>query len=249
MSRIGPVAVRFDRVSKTIAQTSILEDVSFEVRRGAAFSILGRRGTGKTIALKLAIGLLKPDRGSIFINDQDIAELDHPALLQVRKSTGFVFQGAALFDSMSVAENIAFPLRCNRKRLPGELRETVRQQLAQVGLEQEIDKMPNDLSVGMRKLLGFARALACDPAILLVDDPWNGIDSVTAALIRDVLSGLRRRLGTTLLIAGNRMTDVGSVSEQLAVLDEGRIVACGAPNEVARSDHPVVKQFVLQQDF
>jgi phospholipid/cholesterol/gamma-HCH transport system ATP-binding protein len=243
------VAVRFDRVSKWIGATRILEDVSFEVPRGTAFSILGRRGAGKTVALKLSIGLLKPDEGRIFVNNDDIAELDHSALLKVRKSIGFVFQQAAVFDSISVAENIAFPLRCSSKKTGGELHERVYQQLRKVGLEHDIDRMPDDLSVGMRKLLGFARALSCDPAILLLDDPWNGLDSVTVDLIRDRLLSLKQRRGATLLIAANKMTDVQSMADQLAVLDGGRMIACGSPNEVARSDHPLVRQFVLQQDF
>jgi phospholipid/cholesterol/gamma-HCH transport system ATP-binding protein len=249
MSRDEEVAVRFDRVSKSIGATRILEDVSFEVPRGAAFSILGRRGAGKTIVLKLSIGLLKPDRGRIFVNNADITALDHLALLKVRKSIGFVFQQAAVFDSISVAENIAFPLRCSSKRTEAELHERVYQQLLQVGLEHDIDRMPDDLSVGMRKLLGFARALACDPAILLLDDPWNGVDSVTVDLIRDRLLSLKHRRGATLLIAANKMTDVQSMSDQLAILDGGHMIACGSPNEVARSDHPLVRQFVLQQDF
>ena len=248
MSWCEGVAVRFDRVSKSIGATRILEDVSFEVPRGTALTILGRRGAGKTIALKLSIGLLKPDRGRIFVNNDDITALGHSALLQVRKSIGFVFQQAAVFDSLSVAENIAFPLRCS-KETEGELHERVYQQLLQVGLEQDIDRMPDDLSVGMRKLLGFARALSCDPAILLLDDPWNGVDSVTADLIRDRLLSLKHRRGTTLLIAANKMTDVQSMTDQLAVLDGGHMIACGPLNEVARSDHPVVRQFVLQQDF
>lgn len=250
MSRVEELAVRFDRVSKSIGPTRILEDVSFEVPRGTAFSILGRQGSGKTIALKLSIGLMKPDLGRIFINNQDITALDHSRLLQVRRSIGFVFQTAAVFDSISVAENIAFPLRCcSRGRPASELRDKVRQQLLQVGLEQDRDKMPNDLSTGMRQLLGFARALACDPDILLLDDPWCGVDSVTVARMRELLLGLKQRRGTTLLIAGNKMSDVRGISEQLAVLDGGRVIACGSPNEVAQSDHPVVKEFVLQQDF
>jgi phospholipid/cholesterol/gamma-HCH transport system ATP-binding protein len=242
------MAVRFDRVSKSMGETDILEDISFEVPRGTVFSILGRSGAGKTIALKLSIGLLKPDLGRIFINNQDITALDHPGLLHIRRSTGFVFQTSAIFDSISVAENVAFPLRCATHSPESKLRERVHQHLDQVGLGQESGKMPNDLSVGMRKLLGFARALASDPEILLLDDPWSGIDSVTSALIRELLLSLREHRGTTLLITANRMTEVWSISEQLAVLDGGRIIACGSPNEVARSDHPVVRQFLLQ-DF
>jgi phospholipid/cholesterol/gamma-HCH transport system ATP-binding protein len=248
MRPVEDAAVRFDRVSKSIGETDILEDVTFEVPRGSVFSIIGRRGAGKTITLKLTIGLLKPDLGSIFINNQDITALDHAGLLKIRRSTGFVFQTSAIFDSISVAENVAFPLRCATHSPESKLRDIVRQQLNRVGLGEDSYKMPNDLSVGMRKLLAFARTLASDPAILLLDDPWCGVDSVTGALIRELLLSLKERRGTTLLITANRLAEVRSLSEQLAVLDEGRIVALGSPDEVVRSDHPAVKQFVLQ-DF
>ena len=246
MMAAADVAVRFEQVSKSIGDIGVLEDITFKVPRGTVFSILGRLGAGKTTALKLSIGLLRPDQGRIFLNNQDITEMDHPGLLDVRRATGFVFQTSAVFDSISVAENVAFPLRCATHSPESELRERVREQLAQVGLEQDGDRMPNDLSAGMRKLLGFARALASDPAILLLDDPWCGIDSDTGEVIRELLLELKERQGTTLLIAANRMSEVRSFSDQLAVLDEGRMIACGSPDEVERNDHPFVKQFILQ---
>jgi phospholipid/cholesterol/gamma-HCH transport system ATP-binding protein len=240
------VAVRFDGVSKSIGETDILDDISFEVPRGAAFSIVGRSGAGKTVALKLSIGLLKPDLGRVFLNGQDITAMDHQGLLHVRRSTGFVFQTSAIFDSISVAENVAFPLRCSTGIPESRLRDKVRQELDRVGLAEDSSKMPNDLSFGMRKLLGFARALASDPAILLLDDPWSGVDSVTGAHIRELLLNLKNRPGTTLLIAANRIADVRGLCEHLAVLDDGRLIACGSPSEVERSDHPLVRQFFLQ---
>jgi phospholipid/cholesterol/gamma-HCH transport system ATP-binding protein len=243
------VAVRFDHVSKSIGATRVLDDVTFEIPRGAAFSILGRRGTGKTIALKLSIGLLKPDQGRIFINQEEITALDVPDLLRIRQSTGFVFQNAAIFDSISVAENIAFPLRYNCEKPEIEIQEKVRQQLQQVGLEEVGDKMPVDLSVGMRKLLGFARALACNPAILLLDDPWNGLDSITAELVRKLLLDLKQRRRTTLFVIDNKMTEVRHISDQIAILDGGRIIACDSPSELARCDNTIVKQFVSQEGF
>lgn len=246
----GSMAVRFDHVSKSIGTMRILEDASVEIARGTACAILGCRGTGKTITLKLAIGLLKPDRGGIYINGEDITALDTPSLLRVRRSTGFVFQNSAIFDSISVAENIAFPLRYNNARKPErEIQDKVRQLLAQVGLERDSHKMPVELSVGMRKLLGFARALACDPAILLLDDPWNGLDSITASLVRGLLLDLKQRRQTTLLIAANKLTDVRHICDRVAILDGGHMITCGPPNEVARSDSQVGRGFVSQEGF
>lgn len=243
------VAVRFERVSKSMGATRILEDVSFEIPRGTAFSILGRRGAGKTTVLKLSIGLLQPDRGRLFVNQEEISGLNTSGLLRVRKSTGFVFQNSAVFDSISVAENIAFPLRYNSGKSEREIQEKVHEQLVQVGLEQDGDKMPVDLSVGMRKLLGFARALAYDPAILLLDDPWDGVDSITAATIRVLLLDLKQRRRTTLLIAANKVTDVRHISDQFAILDGAHMIACGPPDEVAGCDNPIMQQFFSEEDI
>lgn len=244
------LAIRFDGVSKSIGATHILEDLSFEVPHGTAFSILGRRGAGKTTALKLAIGLQRPDRGRIFLNREEITGLDAAGLLRIRRSTGFVFQNSAIFDSISVAENIAFPLRYNSGTSESEIQETVHRQLLQVGLEQDGEKMPAALSVGMRKLLGFARALACDPAILLLDDPWDGVDSITAAAIRRLLLDLKQRRRTTFLITVNKMTELRHIADQFAILDGGRLIAGSLSNAMAgNDDDSVMKQFVSQEDI
>jgi phospholipid/cholesterol/gamma-HCH transport system ATP-binding protein len=237
------VAVRFDRVSKSIDEARVLEDVSFEISRGTAFSILGRRGAGKTMLLKLAIGLLKPDRGRIFVNGEDITALDTPDLLRVRRSTGFVFQNSAAFDSICVAENVAFPLRYHSDKPESEIQDKVRELLIQADLEQDRYTMPVDLSVGMRKLLGFARALACDPALLVIDDPWNGVDSITVNRICRLLLDLKRRRGTTLLIAANKVPDVQRLCDQLAILDGGHLITCGPPDELARCGNPLASEF------
>jgi phospholipid/cholesterol/gamma-HCH transport system ATP-binding protein len=237
------VAVRFDRVSKSVDEARVLEDVSFEISRGTAFSILGRRGAGKTMLLKLAIGLLKPDRGKIFVNGEDITALDTPDLLRVRRSTGFVFQNSAAFDSICVAENVALPLRYHSDKPESEIQDKVRELLIQADLEQDRYTMPVELSVGMRKLLGFARALACDPALLVIDDPWNGVDSITVTRICRLLLDLKRRRGTTLLIAANKVPDVQRICDQLAILDGGHLITCGPPDELARCGNPVASEF------
>jgi phospholipid/cholesterol/gamma-HCH transport system ATP-binding protein len=242
-------AVRFDRVSKEIGTERILEEVSFIVPRGTALSILGRRGAGKTTVLKLAIGLAKPDRGNIYINGEDVNALDPAELLRVRRSTGFVFQNSAVFDSVTVSENIALPLRYNSGMRKRDIDEKVQHHLLQVGLERDGHRMPDTLSVGMRKLLGFARALASDPAILLLDDPWNGVDASTAASILVLLLDLKQTQRTTLLIIANKISAVRSISDQIAVLDGGRLLTCGSLTEVERCEHSLVKQFLSQEDF
>ena len=249
MSPEEVAAIRFDRVSKSLGEERILDDVSFAVPRGTALSILGRRGAGKTIALKLSIGLGKPDHGRVLIYGEDVNTLDPPELLRLRRSTGFVFQNSAVFDSVTVAENIALPLRYNSGMAKAEINEKVHQHLLQVGLERDGNKMPDKLSVGMRKLLGFARALASDPAILLLDDPWNGVDSTTAASIRKLLLDLKQNRQTTLLIIANRISAVRTISDQVAVLDGGRLLACGPFTEVERCEHSLVQQFLSQEDF
>src|SRR5512140_1011896 len=166
MSAAGS-AIRFDHVSKSFDDQRVLDDVSFEVPRGTACCILGRSGTGKSVTLKLLMGLLKPDAGRIYVNDVEIEALDSAGLVDVRKSIGFLFQYSALFDSLSVAENVAFPLRRPARMSETEIARSVREGLAEVGLEDDLDKMPLDLSGGMRKRVGLARALALKPAILL----------------------------------------------------------------------------------
>ena len=146
-------------------------------------------------------------------------------------------------------ENIALPLRYNSGKPKREIQEKVHQHLLQVGLERDGNKMPDKLSVGMRKLLGFARALASDPAILLLDDPWNGVDASTASSIRTLLLDLKQKQSTTLLIVANRISAVRSISDQIAVLDGGRLLACGSFTEVERCEHSLVKQFLSQEDF
>jgi phospholipid/cholesterol/gamma-HCH transport system ATP-binding protein len=242
-------AVRFDRVTKIIGAERILEDVSFAVPRGTALSILGRRGAGKTTLLKLSIGLAKPDHGRIFIHGEDVTALDAADLLRVRRSTGFVFQNSAVFDSVTVSENIALPLRYNSGKQKREIQEKVHQHLLQVGLERDGHRMPDTLSVGMRKLLAFARALASDPAILLLDDPWNGVDASTASSIRTLLLDLKQKQRTTLLIVANKISAVRSISDQIAVLDGGHLLTCGSITEVERCEHSLVKQFLSQEDF
>jgi phospholipid/cholesterol/gamma-HCH transport system ATP-binding protein len=234
-------AIRIEHLSKSFDGRAVLEDVSFQVAHGEAFGILGKSGTGKSVTLKLVIGLLGADGGRISIDGEEIQQLDRDHLLRVRRTVGFMFQDAALFDSISVAQNVAFPLRRHTARSNGEISAIVRQKLEVVGLEEHADKMPSDLSGGMRKRAGLARALALDPPILLVDEPNSGLDPVTASEIYSLLAGLKKKQNVTLLLVTHDAAGVRGFADRLGVLDKGHLIASGAPEELAKSKDELVR--------
>ena len=239
-----PPAIRFDDVSKSFGGKHVLENVSFDVPQGEVCCILGRSGTGKSVTLKLLLGLLKPDSGKIVMNDLEIEALDSAHLVEARKTMGFLFQYSALFDSMSVAENVAFPLRRHTSMSEKEIQVAVRERLASVGLENDLDQMPLELSGGMRKRVGLARALALDPSILLVDEPSSGLDPVTTREIDTLLLGLKSAGNTTIVVVTHNMTSARRIGDQLIVLSEGHIVAQGSVMEMDQSKIEVVRQFM-----
>jgi phospholipid/cholesterol/gamma-HCH transport system ATP-binding protein len=231
-------------VSKSFGGKHVLDNVSFDVPQGGVCCILGRSGTGKSVTLKLLLGLLKPDSGKIFMNDLGIEALDSAHLVQARKAMGFLFQYSALFDSMSVGENVAFPLRRHTSMSEKEIQDAVRERLASVGLENDLDQMPLELSGGMRKRVGLARALALDPSILLVDEPSSGLDPVTTREIDTLLLGLKSAGKTTIVVVTHNMTSARRIGDQLIVLSEGHIVAQGSVKEMDGSSIEVVRQFM-----
>lgn len=243
MSGILPT-IRFDDVSKSFGGKHVLANVSFDVPQGEVCCILGRSGTGKSVTLKLLLGLLKPDSGKIFMNDLEIEELDSAHLIKARKSMGFLFQYSALFDSMTVGENVAFPLRRHTSMSEKEIQDAVRERLASVGLENDLDQMPLELSGGMRKRAGLARALALDPSILLVDEPSSGLDPVTTREIDTLLLGLKSAGNTTIVVVTHNMTSARRIGDRLIVLSEGHIVAQGSVTEMDQSNMEVVRQFM-----
>ena len=236
--------IRFESVSKSFGSKRILQDVSFDIARGSAFCILGRSGTGKSVTLKLMIGLLRPEQGKIFVESQEITALNVRELPPIRKTMGFLFQNAALFDSLSVGENVAFPLRRHTDKPEADIQDRARQKLAQVGLEHEYEKMPADLSGGMRKRAGLARALALDPSILLVDEPSAGLDPMTSSEIDNLLLKLKSERDTTLVVVTHNIPSARRIGDELVVLHEGRFIAHGTAEELDLSEHTVVQQFM-----
>ena len=239
-------AVRFDHVSKAFGTLKVLDDISFEIPMGQAFCLLGRSGTGKSVALRHIVGLLRPDSGRVFVEERDMTALAGRELAEVRKHMGFVFQNAALFDSMSVGENVAFPMRRHTDWSESEIRERVTQRLADVGLDKDFDKMPGDLSGGMKKRAGLARAMALDPPILLVDEPSAGLDPITAAEIDELLVKTKQG-GTTLVVVTHHIPSARVIGDGFAVLQDGRMLASGTLETLDASADPVVQAFMRAQ--
>jgi phospholipid/cholesterol/gamma-HCH transport system ATP-binding protein len=240
-------AVRLEDVSKAFGERTVLDHVSFEVATGRALVILGRSGTGKSVTLKHIIGLIKPDGGRVFVQDEEVSALSGADLAGVRRSIGFLFQNAALFDSITVGENVAFPLRRHTRMKENEIRDRAREKLAAVGLEREYERMPAALSGGMRKRAGLARALALDPSILLVDEPSAGLDPLTADEIDDLLLALKSDGKTSLIIVTHNIPSARRLADEMLMLHEGRILAQGTSENFDRSDHELVRAFMTSR--
>jgi len=240
-------AVRLDHVTKAFGSRKVLDDVSFDVPSGSGFVILGRSGTGKSVTLRHMIALVRPDSGRVFVRQDEISALTGPALSSVRRRIGFLFQNAALFDSISVGENVAFPLRRHTKMGEQEIRTRATEKLAAVGFESDYDKMPATLSGGMRKRAGLARALALDPEILLVDEPSAGLDPITAGEIDTLLGDLKQRGGVTLVVVTHNIPSARRLGDELLMLHEGRIIARGSPGDMDRSTDELVRAFMTSQ--
>ncbi len=222
----------------------MLDNVTLEVPAGCGFIILGRSGTGKSVTLRHIIGLVRPDSGRVFVEGSDITELQGAELAAVRKQVGFLFQSAALFDSISVGENVAFPMRRHTKLHDAEIRERARAKLESVGLGGDYDKMPGDLSGGMRKRAGLARAMALDPRVLLVDEPSAGLDPITSEEIDELLLGLKQDEKTTLIVVTHNIPSARKLGDQLVMLDKGKIAAQGTVEDLEKSDNELVRAFM-----
>ena len=240
----APPAIELRQVHKSFGGRPVLDDVSLTVATGQGVCILGRSGTGKSVTLKHIVGLITPDAGSVLVQGEDITGMSSRDLSRVRRQIGFLFQNAALFDSIGVGANVEFPLRRHTRLSRNEIRSRAERLLAQVGLEREYDKMPADLSGGMRKRAGLARALALDPPILLADEPSAGLDPITSAEIDALLVELKQRANTTLVVVTHNVPSARAIGDELIFLDQGRVIAKGAPKTLDGSDVSLVRQFM-----
>jgi phospholipid/cholesterol/gamma-HCH transport system ATP-binding protein len=240
-------AVRFDHVTTVLGGRTVLDDISFDINPGESVVVLGKSGTGKSVTLKTIMGLMTPDAGRVFVQGEEVTEAPRHVLSEIRQGLGFLFQNAALFDSISVGENVAFPLRRHTDCDEREIEKIVASKLAQVGLEADYDKMPSQLSGGMKKRVGLARAMVMDPPVLLVDEPSAGLDPITACEIDELLCALRDGQETTLVVVTHNIPSARKVGRRMMVLDSGRIVAEGTAEELDRSTLPLVQAFMKSE--
>jgi phospholipid/cholesterol/gamma-HCH transport system ATP-binding protein len=239
-------AVIFDRVSKAFGPKQVLRDVSFVVPAGEILCILGRSGTGKSVTLKLLISLLKPDHGQIWVDGDEITRLGEQDLSKVRRKMGFLFQDAALFDSFTVYENLALPLHRLTDKTQDEIDSIVDRVLGQVGLAGDKQKMPADLSGGMRKRAGLARALVLEPKVLLADEPSSGLDRITAAEIDELLLRQKSDRQTTVIVVTHDVHGARRVGDRFAVFDKGELVAFGTASEVEKSENETARKLISE---
>ncbi|MGA7159153.1 MAG: ATP-binding cassette domain-containing protein [Acidobacteriaceae bacterium] len=246
MRDLRTAAVAFDHVSKSFGPKQVLRDVSFEVREGEIICILGRSGTGKSVTLKLLIALLKPDQGKIWVDRKDITGMKEAELSKVRRKMGFLFQDAALFDSLTLYENLALPLERLSNKSQAEIDASVDTVLRQVGLAGDKRKKPSELSGGMRKRAGLARALVLEPKILLADEPSSGLDRITASEIDELFLRQRAANNTTILIVTHDVHGARRVGDRFVVFDKGDLVAFGTAAEVEGSENETARRLISE---
>ena len=231
-------------IHKSFGRQKVLDGVNLEIADGKITVIIGGSGGGKSVLLKHIIGLLKPDSGQVFVDDVDIVSLNDRDLNEVRKKFGMLFQEAALFDSMNVLENVAFPLREHTRKKEKEIREIVEERLRAVGLTGVEDKMPSELSGGMRKRVGLARAIAMHPQIVLFDEPTTGLDPVMTEAINELIVGTQRGFDLTCVVISHDVQSIFTVGHKIAMLYEGKIIEYGTPENIKMSSNPVLRQFL-----
>jgi len=246
VSNLLPPAVIFDHVSKAFGTKQVLRDISFHVPAGDVLCILGRSGTGKSVTLKLLMSLIKPDQGKIWVEQDEITSLQEAGISKVRRKMGFLFQDAALFDSLTLYENLALPLRRLTNKSDDEIDTIIDKTLEQVRLGADKEKMPAALSGGMRKRAGLARALVLEPRILLADEPSSGLDRITASEIDELLLQQKREHQTTVIVVTHDVHGARRVGDRFAVFDQGSLVTFGTASEVEHSDNETARKLISE---
>lgn len=236
--------IKLENLYKSFNNHAVLQGLSLSIPTGKITVILGPSGIGKSVTLKLIIGLLKPDRGRVLVDGTDINKLNDQELNRFRRHFGMLFQSAALFDSLTVADNVAFPIREHTHKSDSEIRQIVTEKLRLVGLPSAHDKYPSELSGGMRKRVGLARAIALEPDIILYDEPTTGLDPLTCKAINELIVTMQKELHTTAVIISHDIESTFQVADKIAMIDHGRIVAEGSPAEFRRSSHEAVQKFL-----
>ena len=231
-------------IHKSFGKQKVLDGLNLTIEAGKTTVIIGRSGGGKSVLLKHIIGLIKPDRGQVLVDEIDIIGLSEKNLNEVRKKFGMLFQEAALFDSMNVGENVAFPLREQTKLKEEEIRRTVAERLKAVGLSGVEGKMPSELSGGMRKRVGLARAIALHPQIVLFDEPTTGLDPIMTEAVNQLIVDTQQSFNLTCVVISHDIQSIFRIGHKIAMLYEGRIIEYGTPEEIRASDNPVMKQFL-----
>jgi phospholipid/cholesterol/gamma-HCH transport system ATP-binding protein len=240
---MADVIVKINNLSKSFGSNPVLNNVSLQVAKGENLIVFGQSGTGKSVLLKCMVGLLKPDSGEVFINDKDVLLMKIKELNEIRKNIGFLFQGAALYDSMTVRENLEFPLKRNFNFLQKEIDEKVSAALENVGLEQAIDKMPSELSGGMKKRIGLARSIITEPELMLYDEPTTGLDPITTKEISDLIITLQKKLNMTSIVVTHDLVCANIIADRAIFLKDAVIRFEGALEDLVKSEDKFLQNF------
>lgn len=238
--------IQFKKVVKRFGERTILKGISFELQEGEILFILGTSGTGKSVLLKNIVGLLRPDEGEIFVDKQEVSRLSEAEYAPIRKKCGMVFQHPALFDSLTIFDNVAFGLRKHFKMSEAEIKVKVRRALTMVNLSGIESKYPAEISYGMQKRVSLARTVAIVPRVLLFDEPTTGLDPITTNAVNTLIQDLSRTLGATALVVSHDMACALAIADKIIVLDQGHIVAQGTPKELLQSKVPLVEDFMAE---
>jgi phospholipid/cholesterol/gamma-HCH transport system ATP-binding protein len=236
--------IKLINVTKSFDSQVVLKGLNLDIIPGTITAVIGPSGEGKSVLLKHMIGLMTPDSGQVLVDDEDITRMGRRALNRVREKFGMLFQNAALFDSMTVFENVAFPLQEKTAMTPSEIRDRVLEALEHVGLSGEGRKYPDELSGGMKKRVGLARALLLNPKIILFDEPTTGLDPIICRATHQLIKDTHKRYGFTAVIVSHEIPEIFDVAEKVAMLYQGEILETGSPDEIINSRHPVVHQFI-----